>query len=192
MANVEVTIQELITGFPCSYSNRTQALHYLLVVGGNGYVWGGGEVVARHADSRTCLSVHTLSGRELKIVEAARRAGQDVPAGLLGMCPADALRPQAARLARTSGPLQGEAHPPSSGCLLLTVPPDTAPDWRAAAEEVAAVVRPLWESPAERWLALLAVLTDDQRAYHRRQRAGALATLDALGLTDGANPGKDR
>lgn len=97
---------------------------------------------------------------------------------ITGTCPAEELRPRAAELALTPGPLDREPYQPSTDLLLLTVPPNAAPDWAQAAAEIAAVVGPLWSAGRADAEAFEATLEPHQRRWVSQQRIDALAQLE--------------
>ncbi|SEM79614.1 hypothetical protein [Streptacidiphilus jiangxiensis] len=180
MASVDQTLTELIRAFPCSYPDRTQALHHVLVVLGTGHEWRDGSLVQRFdSDGRNCLDVHGQFKLSAEQADHMREYGDEVPQELLdGTCPAEHLRPLAADLARTPGPLLEDPYPACTSAPLFTVPADADDDWVEAAREIAAVVLPLWAAPSAYELAIESSLTDTQRAYVTSQRTEALDLLE--------------
>ncbi|MEV8336711.1 hypothetical protein [Streptomyces niveus] len=180
MATVAETVRDLIATFPCSFENRTQALHHVLVVLGSGYEWQDGEAVRRDSDSTSCVQVHEKYKFSGELLSLFRGDGIDIDEEFItGRCPAEARRAFAAELALTAGPLGRDPYPPSTGVLLLTVPDNAAPDWALAAAEIAAVVRPLWQTKTAYAEAFEATLTPDQRQYVNSESMEALKQFDA-------------
>ncbi|MGA5819807.1 hypothetical protein ACPC54_18345 [Kitasatospora sp. NPDC094028] len=180
MASVDQTLTELIQTFPCSHPDRTQALHQALVVLGAGYEWRHGSLVQRFdSQDRNCLHVHGQFKLSAEQAERMREYGDEVPAELLdGSCPAEHLRPRAAELARTPGPLLCDPYPACTRAPLFTLPQDADDDWIDAAREIARVVVPLWATPSDYERASESTLTPGQRAYLDGERRQALDALE--------------
>ncbi|MFK0154111.1 hypothetical protein ACIQVK_18820 [Streptomyces sp. NPDC090493] len=167
MASVNDTVRDLIALYPCSYQNRIQALHQVLVVLGSGYDWKGGEAVSRFPEAESCLGLHERSRYSDEFVATLREIGIDVDEErVTGRCPQEELRTRADELAREAGPLGRDPYPPSYLTLLLTVPDDVKPDWAAAVAEMGSVVAPLWASDPD--ADSNGLLKDDQRAFIAR------------------------
>lgn len=143
MATVAQTCADLIRRFPTRYANRTQVLHHLFLVPGNGYRWRGGELVDpaddRRADEDATDPVMAVlddvfgTDHPVTVTSRAAVAAQREPHLW--------RREQADTLAVTPGPLDLDAiHPYSPGCALATMPADVTDDWRTAAREIVAAV----------------------------------------------------
>lgn len=153
MASVEETVARQLRNYPGLFENRTQALHHLFCVLGNGYDWVGGELVA-YDDGEPDLSEEEALGLEhyARLVEM----WTDSPYGDAAEERVAALREEVERLrsvrsnaetlARTQGSLKGDVYPPSDGIPLAELPEDIRPDWLAAASEIAEVALPLYGS----------------------------------------------
>jgi hypothetical protein len=180
VASVDQTLTELIRTFPCSHPDRTQALHQALVVLGAGYEWRSGSLVQRFdSDGRNCLDVHGQFKLSAEQADRMRECGDEVPQELLdGSCPAERLRPQAAALARTPGPLLSDPYPACTLAPLFTVPEDADADWIDAAREIARVVVPLWAAPSDYERAIESMYTPEQRAYVNGDQQRALDALE--------------
>jgi hypothetical protein len=147
VASVDDRVRELISRWPCSFRNRTQALHHILVVLGSGFVWREGEADQRVPDPRDCLYFHkdwaarasTWRARRLRLSESELDA----------TCPAEDIRSRAGDLAQARGDLGREPYPATLGSLLASVPTYVSDDWRRAAGEIAAVVVPAWTAALE-------------------------------------------
>lgn len=142
MGTVDGTVADLIRRFPTSYANRTQALHYLLCVVGNGYRWAGGELLCFDGEAST-----EETAREMVLAPLIRNYGAEHELVVQTRASIDAeiaahlwRRKHADELARTPGPLHREVYPPSSLSALATMPADATPDWRAAAREITAAI----------------------------------------------------
>lgn len=175
MGDVEDQVADILRKWPCSYKNRTQALHQILVVLGNGRDWYDGRPLDRVEDPRTCVeAVHEKFLWDKDMVERMVEAGLDVPKEYTSPeCPSEDRRGRAEELALVPGPLNRRVYQASSGALLLTLPDDITDEWRAAAVEIARVVLPLWETPdAEYW--------SHASPYTENARSDGLAKLKAL------------
>lgn len=149
MASVKATVSEMIYNYPSLFKNRTQALHHLFAVIGNGYEWYEGELVSvfnepNRSDEeileRLDWPLSSNGNPELRAFIAKEQAKIDAE---------NALRLEArrnhAQLALMPGPLSHHPYPPSKYAAVLCLPEDVTADWRTAAREFAAVVLPLWE-----------------------------------------------
>lgn len=174
MDPVSATLADLIGRYPCTYSNRTQALHQALIVLGNGMVWRHGLLVDRARDPRDCRDIH--QGSRLTAAETKLYAAAGITPSMeqiTGACPAEPLRARAPELAHELGPLNRDPYPPSLQIPLFLMPADADPHWQQAAREIAAVVAPLWQQPS------LAVLATENE-YTTQQRIAALERIAAL------------
>lgn len=142
MATVAHTCADLIRRCPTTYANRTQVLHHLFLVLGNGYRWVDGDLVDVTGDGRTEEDVNdTILAALLDVY------GEDHPTvtstrhtlGLLAEANRQ-RREQADLLALTPGPIDRPIYPIHPGCALETMPDDAADDWRDAALEIVAAV----------------------------------------------------
>ncbi|MFE3631543.1 hypothetical protein [Streptomyces goshikiensis] len=169
MANVNDTVRDLIVRYPCSYGNRMQALHQILVVLGSGYGWRDGEPVTRFQEAEDCTALHARSKYSEEFL--AELAEFDVDeARVTGRCPKEHFRSHASGLAQEPGSLARDPYPPTYSSLLLTVPDDVKPDWAAAVSEIASMVAPSWagdRSTDEE----LRMLTPKQRDFIARHAA---------------------
>jgi len=184
MTGVDATVTELIASFPCMYANRTQALHHVLVVAGNGFRWSRGEV-ARRYDPVDCRATHERLRVGGRMAEALARLGEDVDESLSsGTCPAEHLRAHAEILALTPGPLGRDAHPANTSALLANLPSDVSTEWMRAARDITQVIAPLWAAADGHEQAPSAGLTPEQAAFVAGQRhAGLLALAPLLDAT---------
>lgn len=168
---VDVLLADMIRRYPCLVSNRTQALHDALVVAGNGLEWRDGLLVSRVPDSRSCRESHMELRATPREIELYAKAGLELSeTRRTGICAAEDLRANAARLAVTQGPLDRIPYPPSPGLLMFELPDNAHAAWRRAAHEIAAVVGPLWLNPPAAELA-------HQNRYMEEQRAVGIALL---------------
>lgn len=143
MASVTDTVERMIHRFPSLYANRTQCLHALFYVLGNGYDWSAGELVDITRDDRTEEDADAVF-----LAPLIARHGPDHPivAQTTARFAADraptlSRRGRAAELARTPGELgPHDPYPLTTGCALSTMPADATADWRAAADEITAAV----------------------------------------------------
>ena len=103
--SVEWTVREMIGSYPSLFQSRTQCLHHLFVVLGNGYKWVGGKL--------TCV----FKGEKRKLL---------IPKNALNIL-AD-YRPKLSMFYRHPYPLLQE-------CKLLTIPKNVEQDWEDAAFE---------------------------------------------------------
>lgn len=156
--HVDVLVERAIYNYPSLFANRTQVLHHLLIVIGNGYKWSGGVLVNAHPVEldRTDEEVQ-WTYRDLYADLAALGEETDVSAEMHEFLARqraehDAMnaeflrrRRTAATLAQTPGPLAGTVYPPHPEYANAFAYPDTiAADWDAARREILAVVEPLW------------------------------------------------
>lgn len=179
MPSVHETVRDLIASYPCSYANRTQALHQILVVLGSGYEWRNGTVHNRFPSDRTCLDHHKRFQYSPEDIADFRDCGIEAKEEFItGRCPAEELRARALELARTPGPLRHEAYQPGTGLLFLTVPADADPDWAQAAAEVAAAVGPSWIAQTQAHEEFEAGLTPSQRQFVGQQRETAIQQFE--------------
>lgn len=171
MNPVDVLLADKISTYPCLFRNRTQALHQVLIVLGNGMEWRAGLLVHRAPDDRTCSEAH-LKWRapEEEVTLYASLEIDLPPERLTGVCPAESLRPRAEELAATPGDLDRDPYPPSLGLPIFEMPEDADFHWRAAAREIAAVVGPLWAEPSAAELAY-------ENDYTSAQRKAAIELL---------------
>lgn len=145
MASVDNTVRNLILTSPGIVPNRTEALHFLLCVLGNGYGWDeDGTVVS------TMICDLPPWTREDHIGSAERR-GVDMPDHLFTMfmeiAEQEADKSQAIvdavdELMHNRAPIaNGDFYPQCDGALLMKMPDNVTPDWREACDEMKALAR---------------------------------------------------
>lgn len=133
--NVEATIQRSLFYYPTLFQNRTQVLHFLFYVIGNGHEWEDGELVnifadrdehpldhLSHWDRAAVGSRHPEDYRDIKHLQLRRI--QAVHNTLIGR-------------SLTHGPFT--LYPDSDYAHIHHVPADVKDDWRAAAAEIRAI-----------------------------------------------------
>ncbi|MEV0996800.1 hypothetical protein [Nonomuraea sp. NPDC050202] len=177
--SVTCTVARLIYCHPATFANRTQALHWILCRTGTGFEWSRGAPVdvLGHQSERT-------------EEEATRPTGVPQPPPWLKQADPDdyqdmvkeyeaererlrSIRAHAGELARTAGPLGFD--PLKRGTFLALrhdLPDDLQPEWRAAADEIDAVVHPLQEAQSLHHKAIV-----EQMAEHRAELQNAIGRL---------------
>lgn len=187
--SVVCTVRRSLYNYPTMHKNRTDVLHYLFCVIGNGYEWSadgrlleisyevypdayGLKGVQPDPDGPSWAGKSYMDDTMYAEMKAARDAEQ---------AELKAIRILVDDLARTPGaPLTEEAYGESREyARLYTMPGDAMPDWRAAAEEIRAVVQPVWDARTAKNAAVMAApaLADMFRAaVLELERRGAYAT----------------
>ncbi|WP_158892700.1 hypothetical protein [Amycolatopsis anabasis] len=141
MATVEDTVRTMIRDSPALFANRTQALHFLFCVLGNGYAWRHGELVETRplppqSDEDILEQIPPVLAHDTAfLADAAARNRSSIR-----------VRACADALAQTPGELDEAPYPPNLSTLLLNRPLDIRPDWLEAAREIARTVLPRWRT----------------------------------------------
>lgn len=131
--NVDKTIQAALFHYPTLFQNRTQVLHNLFYVIGNGYEWQDGELVNMFADHDKHAMDH------LSYWDKAAAASNS-PVDFL-----DIKHFELRRIQAVHNTLLGRSHchgpfnlyPDIPGeARIYQIPDDVKDDWRAAAAEI--------------------------------------------------------
>jgi rubrerythrin len=197
--SVDCTVERLIRFWPAGYPNRTAALEHLLATVGNGYEWVDGALTdvfwdaaiyrRRREDVEKAIEPTDVLPPDVWMDDAERseaQAAYDAERERLR-----SIRDRAAELAVTPGPLRRDpwesmmlASKPEQRSYLaahlriIPLPKDVRADWKAAGDELAAVLAPVREMLQARL---------DETA---RQAADAVEELRAAAhlLSDTGNP----
>jgi hypothetical protein len=140
MASVDATVRTLISTFPELTSSRTEALHFLLCVLGNGYQWVDGEVVSTSAP----YPLWTEGDVEKQLLVYSSPVIADLlrPALLERQAAArEVINNLDERVQLRVEFLDGPLYPASDSTLLSTIPEDVTADWREACDEMLDLIR---------------------------------------------------
>lgn len=180
--SVDATVERAIFNFPSLYANRTQVLHHLFIVIGNGYEWQNGALVNRdpqpdRSDEDVQWPYRDLVGELIaEGAIAAEDVSEEMRELLARQCAEHEARNveflrrrrNAATLAQTPGPLAGHVYPPSGAYAhAINYPDDIALDWEAARREILAVAEPLWAAGDHRRIYPTPPLTDAATEPHK-------------------------
>lgn len=152
--SVVCTVRRSLYDYPTLHKNRTDVLHYLMCVIGNGFEWFE-DGCLRELVYEVYPDEYGLKGVQPSPDDPrwANRSYMDdqMRAEMLADWEAEqaelkAVRDNVDELARTSGaPLSGEVYEESREYARMFIMPDNVmPDWKAAAEEILPVVEPVW------------------------------------------------
>jgi hypothetical protein len=159
MATVDTTIRNLFLFAPTLHKSRTDALHYLLCVLGNGYEWKHGELVSKSAEALPSWNEEAERERAEKSItdmlnnynnhEYAETVRESLKLGLekeieeskriLANLDAIISQDYVPEQEQDSTDYALTIYPQSESCALMTVPDDVTDDWRAACDEMRAV-----------------------------------------------------
>lgn len=199
---VDCTVERLIRFWPGGFPNRTAALEQLLATVGNGYEWIDGalvdacweaEIYHRHREdpdkALTPLDApppaQWMDEEERTEAQAAYDAEK---ARLRG------IRDRAVEMSTTPGPLRTEPWEKMAMCktaeqrrylvnhwTINAVPLDARDDWRAAADELCAVIAPLREMLRNR---LDVAEAEAAETHESLGRAGSLLSSGKVRIPD--------
>lgn len=133
--DVDHTVREDIWNYPMLFKSRSDVLHHLFYVIGNGYEWFNGELVDKFPDLQKnddhCINNdenHPLLG------DIHRQWNQE----------ARLIRSEIDERVKLLAPLSGSGnrYPASDVAFIHHLPDDIKPDWAEAAEQI----RPIWEA----------------------------------------------
>lgn len=143
MTDAETTVFNVIHDYPMLFSTRTDVLHFLFAVVGNGYEWVGGELVEQFPEGEKTDLDRNL---EWALYAFADRA-YDMRTECLSIRQLAQIRAHQ-RTSVITGPYAraGKVVRRSESCALLTMPDDVHDDWRALAEEIRPLVEAGWEA----------------------------------------------
>lgn len=139
-------VAKQIKKFPMLYQNRTQVLHYVLCLIGNGYEWTDRGTVKYREHSR--LKSSALWDYDTYMAEAEASFADTPPLIKEILMEGDikigkALQKivdKADMLALTPGKLNMNVYPQTADAMLMNMPDNIHPSWRAACEEIKAEV----------------------------------------------------
>lgn len=199
--SVDCTVERLIRFWPGGFPNRTAALEQLLATGGNGYEWIDGALVdamwdmeiyhrRREDPEKTLTPLDVLPPADWMDEEekAEAQAAYDAEKARLRE-----IRDRAEEMSQTPGPLRTDPWHLMAMCSTgsrryaadhfraLELPDDVRDDWRAAADELAAVITPLREMLSARLDAAEAEAAETREAL---DRAGVLLAGGTVRIPD--------
>jgi hypothetical protein len=200
--SVNCTVERLIRFWPGGYPNRTAALEQLLATGGNGYEWDRGALVDAMWDKeiyhrrredleKTLTPLNVLPPADWMDEEekAEAQAAYDAEKTRLRD-----LQGRAAEMSTTAGPLRTDPWTKMAMCktaeqrrylvnhwTINVLPEDVRDDWRAAADELSAVITPLREMLSARLEAAEAEAAETREAL---DQAGALLSGGTVRIPD--------
>ena len=148
-------ISKQIKKFPMLFHNRTQVLHYVLCLIGNGYEWTDRGTIA-YKETHRGLKSPAVWSYEAHLAEAEERYSSipDVIKEILldgekkvGKA-LQALVDSADVLACSPGKMNMDFYPQSDYALLMNLPENIHPVWKAACDEIKAeVAQHGWKFP---------------------------------------------
>lgn len=143
MATVDQTVRSVIEYHPTRFTNRTDVLHFLLCVIGNGYAWVDGAVVSE--SSAYDPKPWTLEEHETqvaKVLETVPPLAHEVLREIYDEEKAKSMKILSTLDERVHawGPLIGQVYPQDDYALLMNIPGDVTPDWEQACEQVRTLV----------------------------------------------------
>lgn len=139
MATVNETVRESIMSYPSLYSNRTQVLHFILAVIGNGYHWVDGEPVRQFEENGEPWTVECHEARlERDLANADSSIMREIIADLSEDDKRHCLGIQKTIEDRIHlwEDLNSAPYPQTEYALLMRMPEDVTADWREACEQM--------------------------------------------------------
>lgn len=148
-------VAKQIKKFPMLFHNRTQVLHYVLCLIGNGYEWTDRGTIT-YKEPHKSLKSPAVWSYETHMAEAEERY-TGIPDSIkeilldgekkVGVA-LQALVDSAEVLACSSGKMNMEFYPQSEYSLLMNQPDGIHPDWKAACDEAKSeAVKHGWKFP---------------------------------------------
>lgn len=144
MVSVNEFVEASIAAHPTMFTNRTEVLHFVLCVNGNGYDWGeNGEPVYffedEHAFNRDAYVEREMSNLRKTLsadtLEVFRRMVE------LDVAELEQIVAEAAQRATMRGEIKrGDVYQQTEYALLAKMPENATSDWREACDEIREVV----------------------------------------------------
>lgn len=144
MVSVDEFVEASIAAHPSLFTNRTDVLHFILCVNGNGYEWGKDGVPVN------LFPDNTVFDRDEYIERSMSYFGKSLPKELLDPFRSDIeqeadeyaqIAAEAAARATVRGELnRGDVYQQTQYALLTKMPENAPEDWREACDEIRELV----------------------------------------------------